>query len=387
MKSALLRITPFLVMPLLLLGCEGDVKSKVGKRIVLPADEVHDGWYFASGDQVTLLGTVDGDVYVAGGEVQIDGVVNGDLLVAGGSVSINGKVSDDIRAAGGNVEFSGSVGKNLTVAGGNIQIAKSAVVGGGIIVAAGEFRIAGSVEKDIVSAGGRGQFGGTVGGNVRFAGGQISTLPGATIQGDLKAMLEDPDRAQIAPGTVNGSVEITKKKAEARGTILGYSTVHFWFKVIWAFSLIITVIVLILLSPRSVEQLGQAIWQRPWWSLLWGFMGIVVTPIVAIALCLTLVGIPLGVFLLAFYGWSLYLSQIALGIVIGQRVFMPESTGRLMLAAIVGIALVQVLTFVPFLGMLIIIAGVLLGIGGIIEVVRQCFGMTTVRMSPPIAQQ
>jgi hypothetical protein len=55
-----------------------------------------------------------------------------------------------------------------------------------------------------------------------------------------------------------------------------------------------------------------------------------------------------------------------------------------MLAVIAGIVLVQVLTFVPYLGPLVIIAGLLLGLGGTIEVMRRRLGSAE-RMSPPLA--
>ena len=384
MRTSLLCVLVLLFASLCLVGCGGDTKSGVVKRVVLPADEVHDGWYFASGDQVMILGTVNGDVYAAGGMVQIDGTVNGDLIVAGGSVVINGRVSDDVRAAGGNIECNGTIGKNLTAAGGTIRLSKTAEVGGGVLAAGGELRIGGLVEHQVVMTGGEAQISGNVGGDVKFAGGGISTIYGARVRGGLHAKLENADRAIIAPGTVDGTVEITTEKKETRGTILGFSPTHFWFKIIWALSLIVSAIVLIVLCPMTVGDVGLTVWQHPWWSLLWGFVGIVATPIIALVLCATLIGMPLGVFLLTLYFWSLYLSQMVLGIVVGQKVFMPASTGRLMLAVIAGIVLVQVLTFVPYLGPLVIIAGLLLGLGGIVEVTRQRLGSAE-HMSPPVA--
>jgi len=384
MKTSLLCVFVLLFASPWLVGCGGDTKSGVVKRVVLPADEVHDGWYFATGDQVMILGTVNGDVYAAGGMVQIDGTVNGDLIVAGGSVVINGRVSDDVRAAGGNIECNGTIGKNLTAAGGSVRLSKTSEVGGGVLAAGGELRIGGLVEHQVLMTGGEAQISGRVGGDVTFAGGGISTIYGARVSGGLHAKLENADRAQIAPGTVDGTVEITTEKKETRGTILGFSPTHFWFKIIWALSLIVSAIVLILLCPVTVGDVGLTVWQHPWWSLLWGFVGIIGTPIVALALCATLIGIPLGVFLLTLYFWSLYLSQMVLGIVVGQKVFMPASTGRLMLAVIAGIVLVQVLTFVPYLGPLVIIAGLLLGLGGIVEVTRQRLGSAE-HMSPPLA--
>jgi hypothetical protein len=384
MKAAQGCLFLILFASLVLMGCSEDGKSGVVKRVVLPADEVHEGWYFASGDQVIILGTVNGDVYAAGGMVQVDGTINGDLIVAGGSVLINGRVSDDLRAAGGNIECNGTIGKNLTAAGGSVRLSKTSEVGGGVLAAGGELSIGGVVEHHVVITGGEAHISGTVGGDVKFAGGGIATIHGARISGGLHATLENADRAQIVPGTVDGTVEITTEKRESRNIILGFSPVHFWFKIIWAFSLIVSAIVLIVLCPVTVGDVGLAVWQHPWWSLLWGFVGVIATPIIALALCATLIGIPIGVFLLTLYFWSLYLSQMVLCIVVGQRVFMPASTGRLILAVIAGIVLVQVLTFVPYLGPLVILAGLLLGLGGILEVARRRLGSAE-RMSPPLA--
>jgi hypothetical protein len=384
MKHLLPAVLILAVAPFLLVGCEGDGDTSRGKKVVLAADEVHEGWFFASGDQVLILGTVQGDLYVAGGLVQIDGTVNGDLLVAGGSVFIGGRVSDDVRAAGGNIECSGDIGKNLTVAGGNIRLTKTATVEGGVLAAGGDIRLGGVIGESVKAGGGHVQLEGIVGGSVRCAADQISTLPGAAIHGNFQAYVKNSDQAQVSPGTVDGSLEVITHKPEAGETILGFSAGHFWFKIFWALSLLLTAVILVLISPGWVESYGDALWKRFGWTLSWGAIGMIITPIVAVALCVTLVGIPLGVLLLVLYLWSLYLTQISLGVVVGQRVFMPESKGRLMLASVAGIVLVQVLTFVPYLGTLVVIAGLVLGFGGILAVVRQRLH-PSVTMSPPIA--
>src|SRR5579872_4365636 len=107
------------------------------KEVVLRADSVHEGWYFACGDHVVIDGTVNGDVYAAGGTVIVNGKVNGDLIVAGGRVEMNGAVTDAVRAAGGNIVINGTVGKDVTAAGGQIEIGKSAVVAGNLLGAGG----------------------------------------------------------------------------------------------------------------------------------------------------------------------------------------------------------------------------------------------------------
>ncbi len=66
--------------------------SRMGSNVVVGSDEVVDRNFFASGQNVTISGTINGDLYATGGTIIIDGVVNGDVLVAGGVVRITGKV-------------------------------------------------------------------------------------------------------------------------------------------------------------------------------------------------------------------------------------------------------------------------------------------------------
>ncbi len=110
------------VVSALVFCTEGARSQEVGKIVILPASEVHEGWYFAAGDKVIIEGTVNGDVYAAAGAVEVSGTINGDLLVAGGDVTVSGTISDDIRAAGGSVRIDGKVGKNVTAAGGNVSV-------------------------------------------------------------------------------------------------------------------------------------------------------------------------------------------------------------------------------------------------------------------------
>lgn len=339
------------------------------KRVVLPASEVHEGWYFAAGDQVVIEGTVNGDAYVAGGLVEVDGTINGDLLVAGGQVSVSGTVSDNIRAAGGNLQFNGKVGKNISAAGGRITVGKPAEIRGGLLAACGNLEVAGTIARETRVAAGDMGVSGTINGNVNFTGGYLSVLPGAKISGNLSARVKEKEHVEITQGTVRGTATIDTREIKH---IIGFRPRYFWFKIFWAFSLLVTGLLLAFAFPKQLIGIGSNITQNPLHTLLWGIVGLIVLPIVMVLLSVTIVGIPLGLFLLVMFLWIVYLSQLSLGAVLGDRLFgMEGKTGwNLFWAFAIGLLIVQALTFVPYLRPLVIIAGLVFGFGAILLVLK-----------------
>lgn len=59
----------------------------------LASNEVIDNDVFATGQEVTIDGTVNGDVFVLGNQVRVNGAINGSLFVAGQVIVLQGDVS------------------------------------------------------------------------------------------------------------------------------------------------------------------------------------------------------------------------------------------------------------------------------------------------------
>lgn len=351
-------------------SCRDSEYSDGGKprRVFLGPGEIHEGWFFAAGDQVLIEGVVNGDAYVAGGMVEINGTINGDLLVGGGQVTISGAVADDIRAVGGVVQISGKVGKNISAAGGTITIGKSAAVGGSVLSACGSFQVAGTIAGEAKVAAGDMTVSGTVKRNVDFDGGNLSVLPGARIGGNVHARVEDKERVEISEGTVIGKVDILTHELRPFREILGFRPFHFWFKVLWACSLLLTGLVLVFAFPKQLTQIGTTISGLPGKSFLWGVAGLILIPIVSVLFLVTIVGIPLGLFFLSVFCSIAYLSQLALGVFLGNRLFGLEGKTRwhLFWALAVSVVIIQALTFVPYVRPIIILAGLTFGFGAIL---------------------
>ena len=346
-------------------GAEKDKNLPV--RVVLPAGEIHEGWYFAAGSEVTIEGTVNGDAYVAGGRITIAGTINGDLLVAGGDIIVSGTVTDDIRAAGGQVHISGTTGKNISVAGGTITLERSAVVKGGLLAAGGSTTIAGTVEGEVRMTGGEGVVTGTVQRNLYFSGGDFVAYPGAVVGGALEAKVEDKDHVDLAEGVVRGPVEILTTQPRESPRILGFAAWHFWLKLLWAVSLLATTLFLAFAFPRQLVELGTTIASRPGASALWGVLTFILVPVLVLLLMMTLVGIPLALFALFLYCWFLYLAQLGLGVVLAHWLMGLDGKRGWSLfgAVVVGVVAVEVLTFVPYLRHLVTLLGIVFGLGAL----------------------
>jgi hypothetical protein len=360
-----------------LVSCSGKdaAKDKGHERVILPAGKIHEGWYFAAGDQVVIEGTVNGDAYIAGGVIDVDGTINGDLLVAGGQLNINGTISDDVRSCGGTIQFDGHVGKNITACGGNITIGKSATINGNALVAGGIVQFVGIIAQNATVASGNMNVRGTIDGNVDFAGGELSILPGAKVGGNLSVEVEQTKNVEIAEGTVFGKVDLVTEEMKPSPYILGLQVWQFWFKIIWICSLLVTGLVIILVFPKQFVGFGSTIVQLPGQTFLWGFAGMILIPVAVAILFVTIIGVPLGLLLLATFLWMLYVSQLSLGVVLGGRIMgMEGKTGwNLFLAFAAGLLIVYILTFVPYLRIFIYLGSLSFGLGAILLVLKNEF--------------
>jgi cytoskeletal protein CcmA (bactofilin family) len=369
------RVSLALLVTVWIASCSGgrEHEKNTPRKIILSANEIHEGWYFASADEVIIEGTVNGDAYVAGGTIHVDGTINGDLIAAGGQVVITGSVSDNVRVAGGSIECLGAVGKNFTAAGGHIVAGKSSAIGGGILAAGGSLSVAGKVEHEAMVCTGDMSISGSINGNTTFAGGAVSIHPGAKIGGNLKAIVEDKKFAEIADGTVHGTVEIATRDKEPSVSVLGLQPWRFWLKMLWVGSLFVTIIVLVFAVPKQLKEIGSTILQKPGLSLAWGALGIIGTFVLILLLLVTIIGIPLGLFTLAMFLWIIYLSQLSLGVVLAHRLFhIEEKTGwQLLWGIAAGLLVIQVLTLIPYVGTLINLGGLFFGFGAILLILKK----------------
>ncbi len=354
-------------------------KHSGGKRVVLPPGEVHEGWYFAGSDQVSIQGTINGDAYIAGGVVDVEGTINGMLVVAGGEVNVSGTVTDRIFGAGGSVRVTGKTGKSITAAGGTVVLGKDATVGENLLAAGGTLQVNGTVEHEARIAGRDVEVTGAIKGNCDVHAEQFRTYKGALIGGNLTVAAKDSENVSVEPESVRGTVHVDVSKREDPARILGMRKASICFHVLFGLSLFATALALSFLLPGHLISPGSILLNQPGQSVIWGFIALIVTPVLVVILCITVIGIPLGLLLLVLYLWLLYASQLVIGIAVGSRLMGLEGKKGWSLfgPVAVGLLVVQVLMFIPVVKALIFLAGLVVGVGAL--VIAAHAGMTKLR--------
>ena len=103
-------------------------------------------------------------------------------------------------------------------------------------------------------------------------------------------------------------------------------------------------------------------------ALGWGILALFLTPLIAVVLFITIIGIPLSLILLALYLIAIYLGKILVGILIGRSLlnnYLPKQKDSFILAMIIGIIIAYLIFTLPIIGLFISLLAMLWGLGGI----------------------
>ncbi|MDX1765479.1 MAG: polymer-forming cytoskeletal protein [Candidatus Saccharimonadales bacterium] len=340
---------------------------KTGDYIQVRQDEVVDGDFFAAGEEVTIEGTVNGDVYVGANRLNVRGTVNGDVIAGAANIEITGTVTEDVRVAGNNISLIGAeVGDSVTVGGNELSIDRDSTVGGGLIFGGRLLSLSGDVGRGIVSGNETTRIDSTVGDTVRVAATDIVIDEAATINGDLE--YRSDNEASIR-GTITGQII----RGEGGGVDLDLESTLKWLAVgftVWAFvGTAIVAGVLVLLAPKIFEKARSRFMKKPWANLGWGALALLAVPPIAVVLFITVFGIPLALFMLAFWILAILLAKIFTAHLVGYSIMnylhrdSDKYSPRVYPAILLGLLLYYLMRFIPGLGMLVRFLTTIAGLG------------------------
>jgi hypothetical protein len=365
-----------LFVSLLAFNCRGtEFRGSGDERVLLASGDIHNGWYFAGSGEVDLDGTVNGDAFIAGGVVNMRGTVNGLLVVAGGQVNVMGTVTDRIISAGGTVRLSGKTEKSVFAGGGSVIIERGATVGEYLMAGGSDVQVRGVVERDAKIGATTLKLTGEIKGDLDAGVESFETEEGSTVGGNLTVAAKDSGNIRIVPGTVLGQVHLKAGREAPAPRFLGLTKGRLAMRIIFFLSLCATALVISFLFPRQLASVGTIINGRPGESVLVGLAALVLVPFITLVLILTVVGIPLGIFLFLYLCWLAFLSQMGLGIFLGYRVFgFDGKRGWGLFGPVaLGILALFVCTFIPFVNVVVILAGLIVGVGALAIVTQEQF--------------
>lgn len=327
---------------------------------------VGDDVYLAGG-RIDLKSNIDGDAIVAGGHLKVEEEIRGDATLAGGIVALSGNVSDDARVAGGDVDIDATIQDDLVVVGGNIVIQKEARVGGEAWLAGGDVYVFGTIDDDLEIFGGTVTLGGTVAGDVDIAAGRLEILPTARISGDLnyasgkEAVISDQ-------AVIQGSITRNLSESEFHG-YWHHEEAGFGATLVWIIGLTLTGMLFLLAAPHLINDVTARLQKWPWKSLGLGLITLVATPVLAVISMALIVGIPLGLLLIATYLIALLIGYLTSAVWLGDFGLnligrqtpdnWPWRTGALFAALL----MLSLLGLIPFVGGLVLFVAVIGGLG------------------------
>ena len=361
-------LVPALVLLVLLFIAAPAVAMEVrnGDNVLVPAGAIQ-GPLFVAGSEIVIDADVDGDVFAAGQTITINGKVNGDVLAAARTIRINGYVSGSARCAAQDIDLKGEVEQSLTAAASELRQLEGSRVNRDAEVFANQITMSGEVGRQYLGAGGTTRINGTVGSDVHFW--RVEDLMlghTAAINGNL--FYGSPHEATVASGAqIKGATkwELQEPQAKTQQQPQGFN----WLGALaWFAAGILVWGVLTLIFPGIWSRLSQTLRQSPGQSLGWGLVLLLLTPLAALLLLITVIGIPLSLTLLTAYAVLLYAAKIIVGDAIGRLLaarFGWEGRVNVILPFLLGFALLLLLGSIPIVGMIISIATVCLALGAV----------------------
>lgn len=265
---------------------------------------------------------------------------------------------------------------------GDISIPPGTVHDGTVVTMNGRVQVDGTLDGDAMTMNGDVTVSGTVTGSVRTFNGGVFLAPTARVDGDIWAGNGRVDRqpgstvgGRITEGWVVGTPGARPSPAPAPRP---WSGVDQWmsrafFEVLAAWVLIGFIVLaaaVAALFPQQIERVSTALSDAPGQALLAGVLLWVLLPPMAMALVVSVVGIPalafvpLGLSALGLVGFA------AAAMLLGNRITeafrwhigpVPDT--------IAGAAVLAVLALMPALGWLAVFAAVTWGIGGVLLLV------------------
>ena len=355
--------------------------ARTGETVTVASREVVDDDLYTAANIIIVDGAINGDLWAVARMITTNGPVNGSIMAAAQAINISGDVDHAVRVAGQTINITGNINGDVMAAGADVYIADTARIKGDLLFAAGNVRVDGPVEGDIKGGGQSVTIGNEVGGNVKIEVENLTILPTAVIKGNLtytsKKKADTHSGAQISGTTMHNVPKVEEKeeeeKAKAPPRFSPFSGVG--KKVIGFLMAIIVGLVIILVAPRRIASIADAIRTRTGPSAGWGALLLFITPIAAIIVCITIIGIPLGLITLGLWGIALYLAQIPVGLLIGRLIidrFRGVEGKAIMVGALaLGLVILNLIGLIPVFGFIVGVAVAIFGMGAGIALLRK----------------
>jgi len=228
--------------------------------------------------------------------------------------------------------------------------------------------------EDLVTIKGNINVKGTVNGDVVAMLGSVHLFPTANVKGDVVSIggIVLRDKGARVSGNVSeiGVNKGGEAMAPAYAPVMGVMMTggFLMFKVLVFLGFIGLAMIMISFMTKQIGAVSAKIekeWRK---SLLWGFLGLVLIPLVALILAITLIGIPLIAIEAILVSLAVTVGYISIAQLIGKKftAAIRKPNQPMVVEAIWGLLILFLIDLVPVLGPIIKCVAVIMGFGAAI---------------------
>jgi cytoskeletal protein CcmA (bactofilin family) len=358
----------FLMIVVSLFFMAGNAQAKEMRsstNVNVAKTELIDSSLTATGNKINIEGTINGNLYCSGQDIIISGKVNGSVYCAGTNVSISGRIDGDLFALAQNMKLSSAINGSVNILASSIDLDSKTRIRQDLFAAGSNTTIDGLIARDVTINANTAKVGAVIGRNLEGNYNSLELTSSADIRGDVKYNSNN-DIKKDSGAKVKGN--ITKSAMMNSGAKLngiGAVILSFLFMII---SLLIVSLTTVLVMPNFYIKAKDQINDHLGGSIGWGFFNLIIVPIIAFILILTLVGIPLSGLILIAWALSLMLSGPIFAYYIGSKIIKDKK--KHFITMLVGSLIVLVLYVVPVVNVLLGLTVAVLGSGALLEMFK-----------------
>jgi hypothetical protein len=246
-------------------------------------------------------------------------------------------------------------GKNIIKVGDDVTIEKGTRVNH-VIAIGGQVTVYGVADGNVVSIGNSVVLAASsiVGGNVISVGGVIARGGGSEVYGSLTEV-NASNFSQLLTSVLDSDWD-------------GWNWLFAILSIILYFGLLILSILLVLLIPKPLRVISNAVERNPYKSGFWGLLGLILVVPLALLLTISVIGVVLVPLEISIAIAGGLIGCVAVARLVGHRIFVilkkPEQT--YMRETIWGVTFLWFVGWIPYVGWMLKVFVILLGLGGVL---------------------
>ncbi|MCF7866440.1 hypothetical protein K9L67_01410 [Candidatus Woesearchaeota archaeon] len=316
-----------------------------------------DNMYYLS-NSVSLLSDVKGDVYAVSSYFNSESVVDEDLSVLSGDADIYGVVGGDARIMSGDLFLGGFVFGDLVAFVSKYDSSKETHIGDNSYLNSDYVILKGKYDGDVYIKANVVYVDALVSGDLFVDSSRLDVANSSLLLGDV----ELTDNLDLNESLVEGGVSYVARKDWGEN----YKGISFsvgdWLLALA--TIFITGLAFLLIGRDYSMRVDVTLSRRPFYSFMLGLGTLILMPLVAIVLLMTVVGSILGFIVLALYVAMLLLSA-SIGAWYMGNLFLSmfNMAAYKYLKLGVGCVLFMFILLIPILGPLVVVVTSIIGLG------------------------